>query len=227
MIPAHPKKSSRLRLIDALADKTAEDQGSTGLLTETREVAMMKIQGQGAEVYKLLDHPPTNAPLRKSGSDNPPGAITPSPLHPAGTDSVQISAKVQAKQLQDALLSEIGKRIDAVLGEAGVDLREAAGLDWSAEATAERIFSFAIASFGAFVDRHQELTEEERITRFESLIRGAVDAGARDAMAVLTSAGVEDQTRPLAEETMALVHQKFDKFFDEQREALAPSTASD
>lgn len=180
---------------------------------------MIKVQSQGAPILKLLQQPSVaRAPAAFEAARAKGVAKQQESLGAAA--HIDISGEVQAKQLQDALLSEIGKKIDAVLGDAGVDLRDAAGMDWSAEATADRIFNFAAASFETFAERHDELTPEEQLDQFESLIRGAVDSGAQDAMAILVSAGYEDETRPLAERTMELVHEKFDDFFEDRRSKL-------
>lgn len=135
-------------------------------------------------------------------------------------EKVDLSKDSSKKFLQDALLSEIGKQVDTVLQNNGLDIRDAAGLDWSAEATSQRIFEGTTGLFGVWRGQHPEMSEKELIDSFEKTIRKAVDQGAGEAMSILVNAGFGNETKDTASETMAMVHDKFDAFFDELRQGL-------
>lgn len=186
----------------------------------------MRVDGQAAALYRLVEARqgrPRGGADRASASEVDRGAAGQG--RPPVTDRVDLSEGVTAKMLQDALLTGVGKEIDEVLKGAGVDIREAAGMDWSAEATSDRIVSMATSFYDLYAEQHPEMTEEERIDGFQSLIVGAVDRGAGEAMRILEDAGFGDQTRDLAEETMSLVHEKLDAFFAGLRDRLEEEPA--
>jgi len=120
----------------------------------------------------------------------------------------------------DMLSTSLGQRLDAMLGEYGVDLGEAIGVDYSADATSTRIVDFATSLYGTFQAQHPELKGEDLISAFEDTVRGAVDEGYGQARSFLDGKGVPNEVVSIGDETMSLVHTKFDSFFENLR-ALA------
>ena len=134
--------------------------------------------------------------------------------------------RLNAETLEASLATEHGQALDALFQEHGVDLRHAAGLDLSPEATSERIFGFASGMYAIWREQHPELSEAEALDEYESVIRGATEQGFEEAMGILEGMGLADQARDTAEETMSLLREKLDHFFDARRAGTA-STAPD
>lgn len=149
-------------------------------------------------------------------------------LSPKGTsgsnpmDRVDLTGEVSAEWIYEVLSNEIGKKVDAMLGEQGIEPLSMADLDLSPEATAGRIFDFTTAFYGMYRAQNEEMTEEEAIAGFEELMRGAVDKGAAQAMSILESYSLNgDPAVNAAKETMSILHGMYDDFFAELREGLA------
>lgn len=136
---------------------------------------------------------------------------------------VDLSPEATAAITQHMLETEVGKKIAAAFDAAGVDLSQAAGKDWSVDATAQRIVDFSTGLFGTFRDQHADLSDEEALDLFEETLRGAVDKGYGEALEVLQGMQVSDDVLDRAEQTIGRVHTLFDDFFKAQREALAQS----
>jgi len=123
-------------------------------------------------------------------------------------------------QLQEHILGKIKSQMEA----AGVDFDAAATLDWSPDATAQRIFGFASGLLGVFRDQNPELSEAELIDKFESTVRGGVDDGYGQAIEILQGLSVGEEVLNTAQTTIEKVHGLFDNFFAELRAQLAPPT---
>jgi Domain of unknown function (DUF5610) len=118
---------------------------------------------------------------------------------------------------EEMLSSPLGQRLKAIFDDSGVDISEAVGVDYSAEPTAARIVDFATSLFGTFQAQHPELAGDDLIGAFEKTVRDAVDAGYGQARSYLDGKGVPNEVVSLGEETMRLVHEKFDTFFENLR----------
>lgn len=121
----------------------------------------------------------------------------------------------------EMLSTPLGQRLDAMFSEYGVDLSDAVGVDYSADATSTRIVDFATSLYGTFQAQHPELKGDDLITAFESTVRGAVDEGYGQARTFLDGKGVPGEVVSLGDETMNLVHHKFDGFFESLRSGAA------
>lgn len=117
----------------------------------------------------------------------------------------------------EQLASESGQEIAAMFEDLGIDLSETVGIDHSANATSDRIADASTAMFATFAEQNSELEGEELISAFETTLHDAVDAGYGEAREMLDGLGVEDSVISLGEETMNLVHEKFDSFFADLR----------
>lgn len=136
-------------------------------------------------------------------------------------DRLALSVEAANRHMQASLLTETGKEVQALFDKYGVELPSADGTDWSADATAQRIFDFASSFLELHKSQNPELDEAEAIDTYETIIRGAVDKGVGEALEMLASGGFLEQSEALARETQGLIHQKFDAFFADLRARLA------
>ena len=134
-----------------------------------------------------------------------------------GGDKIDLSHGVSLEKIQSFLQTEIGKKVDQMMADAGVDFTAAAGLDWSPEATSARLFDMTTGLFGIWRDQHPKMSETELIDSFETVLRESVDKGADEAVAFIGAAGFGDETREVTDKTMSLLHEKYDTFFSELR----------
>ncbi|MCP4600808.1 MAG: hypothetical protein GY847_09795 [Proteobacteria bacterium] len=129
------------------------------------------------------------------------------------SDKIDLKGGMSLERIQSLLTTEIGKKIDESLASAGIDITAAAGIDWSPEATAGRIFDFTTGLIDVWRRQHPKMSEEEVINSFEKVIRGSVDRGASEAMGILKSAGIENDATSVAEKTMSVLHKNYDDYF--------------
>jgi hypothetical protein len=142
------------------------------------------------------------------------------------TDSVRISDITDSKTLiQQTLFGKVSARIEEMLNTQGLSLSDAEGQDWSPEAVSQRIVDFTTGFYGMFKQQHPEMSDEEVVSAFESLVRGAVDDGSGQAMNVLTGQGMDGHVKGVVSETMQLVHSKLDEYFASLREQLSEPPA--
>jgi hypothetical protein len=179
----------------------------------------MKVQANTDALYAQLlsaereaaAHRPDNKPDPQStGAGNAKGLGA--ELQRMG-DSVHFSAESTMRLAQEALQTEVGKKVAHAFELAGIDMTDAIGIDWSPVATARRIFDFAAGMYGVWRQQNEKMDDSELIDSFEKTVRGAVDQGFSQAMKVLKGMELEEQTRPTAEKTIHTVHSLFDDFF--------------
>lgn len=137
-----------------------------------------------------------------------------------GTDRFELSVEAANQHMQTSILGKTADRLQALFDKHGVELPSADGIDWGADATAQRIFDFASSFLELHKQQNPEMDEAEAIDTFETIIRGAVDQGVGEALEMLEGGGFREQSEDLARETQSLVHQKFDTFFEELRAGL-------
>jgi len=141
-------------------------------------------------------------------------------------DKVSLSTGMSTRQIQELLTSEIGKKVEAMFKEAGIDPLEMAGIDWSPEAVAGRIFDGTTSLFEIWRDQHTDMNETELIDSFEKTIRKSVDQGAQEAAVLIGGLNADDSVTDTASKTMSILHQKYDSFFAKMRTDLADQTIS-
>ena len=115
------------------------------------------------------------------------------------------------KLLYKTALEEINKQLEPTLGENAVESGYDDGLDVSPEATAERIVSGSTAFYQAFKAQNSDLSDEESLDKFMSVIGSGIDKGFEDAKDILESlqvleGGVEeniDSTYDLVQEGLS------------------------
>ena len=102
------------------------------------------------------------------------------------------------------------------------------GMDFSPEATANRIVSMAVGFFGAFKANHQEDAPGDQIDGFTELIKGAVEQGFSEARDILEGIGdISPETASNIDATFSLVMSGIDEFAEEQHSGLAQPPSPD
>ena len=150
--------------------------------------------------------------------------------------SIQITMSMRSSSSSTLSLSDFSS--------AGLDLSGAADampsmapgsvspLDFSAEATAERVFSFSISLFAVYQAQNPDDAIEAALADFEQLVRDAVDQGFGEARGILEGLGrLDEQIADFVEQTYAILDRLLDEFFAgatggelaENQQAGAPS----
>lgn len=134
-------------------------------------------------------------------------------------DKVNLSVGMSVEDVNKLLVSEVGKKVKAMFEEAGIDPASLADTDWSPEATAERIFRGTTGMFGIWKSQHKKMSDDELIDSFEAVLRKSVDQGASEAIGLIEARGFdkEESIVGTARETISLVHEKFDDYFETLR----------
>ncbi|HCM47878.1 MAG TPA: hypothetical protein DIS98_10385 [Colwellia sp.] len=99
--------------------------------------------------------------------------------------------------------------------ESSVEDAYESGVDFSPEATAERIVSFSTQFLGSFREQHPEMGEEESLTTFIKIISGGIDQGFSEAKDILGSLKVlEAEVTTNIDKTYELVQRGLQAFVD-------------
>lgn len=117
------------------------------------------------------------------------------------------------------LLKTALQGINEALKEAGVESNVEdtfeSGIDFSPEATAERIVSFSTQLLGSYREQHPEMEEEELLTSFTEIIGGGIDQGFSEAKDILGGLKVlEGDIADSIDKTYALVQAGLKSFVD-------------
>lgn len=166
---------------------------------------------------KVDSHRPTYPPR--------PEALRPSPppqSRSADATTFDLKDGVTREFLQSALTTEIGKQVQDVLGRNGISITDAAGLDWSAEATSDRIVVGTTSLLATFARKHPDLQGQELLDAFERTIRRGIDTGYGHALSILEAVSTfSPEVKDLGQRTIAMTHEKLTKWFAEQAQQLA------
>jgi len=131
-----------------------------------------------------------------------------------------------SNQPQSLVLKAALQGINEALKESGIektveDTYES-GIDYSPEATAERIVSFSTQLLGAYREQNSEMDEEELLTSFVNIISGGIDQGFSEAKDILGGLNVlEGNVSDNIDKTYELVQaglQSFIESFNEKEE---------
>jgi len=99
--------------------------------------------------------------------------------------------------------------------ETSVEDAYESGIDFSPEATAERIVAFSTQFFGAYQEQHPEMSEEESLTAFVDVIKGGIEQGFGEATEILEGLKVlEGDIANNIDKTYELVQQGLQSFID-------------
>ena len=132
------------------------------------------------------------------------------------SNAMRIFYQEVVTQLEDVLRQELGdenfslqKLADKTSGVEGQEDY------WSPENTADRIVTGATGYFETFKKQHPNLSHEEQVEKFMSIIAPAIDKGIGEAIDVLEGFDVFDgDIKDNALKTQELVHDKLDAFRD-------------
>jgi len=130
-------------------------------------------------------------------------------------------------------IEKINEALTPELGENAIQNAYDAGMDFSPEATADRIVSFATNFFAAYQDNHPDMGQEEALNSFMDLIGGGIQQGFDEARDILGGLQVlEGDVANNVDTTYDLVQQGLEAFRErissEERETTGEkSTESD
>ena len=127
---------------------------------------------------------------------------------------VSLSAKDQPNALLfKTAIEAIDKHLAPELGENATQKAAEQGIDFSPQATADRIVGFATSLFGLYQEQHGDKPLETQLNDFLDIVGGGVDKGFGEAKDILTGLKVFDgQVKENAEQTYELIFDGFDKF---------------
>jgi hypothetical protein len=130
------------------------------------------------------------------------------------TINVSASNSPQSLVLKTALAG-INDALKGTLGDNAIQTAVDAGLNVSPDATAERIVSLSTAFFSGYQQQHPELSEQDALTKFTTLIGGGIDHGFSEARDILSGLSVlNGDVASNIDSTYALVQEKLSAFVE-------------
>ncbi|MBN2529464.1 MAG: DUF5610 domain-containing protein [Deltaproteobacteria bacterium] len=138
-------------------------------------------------------------------------------------DRVDLSTKLSIDDVNRLLEREVGKKVKQMFEKAGIDPSAIAETDWSPRATADRIFRGTTSLFEIWKAQHKNMSPEELIDSFEHVLRASVHQGANEAIGLIEAHKFEDEQSIVstAKETISLVNERFDAYFEDLRSKLS------
>jgi hypothetical protein len=95
--------------------------------------------------------------------------------------------------------------------------------DFSAEATAERVFSFSISLFGVYQAQNPDESLESAFAGFEQVVRDAIEEGFGEARNILEELGrLDEQTTEFLDDTRSILQTLLEQFFAQVPDAAEP-----
>ena len=145
------------------------------------------------------------------------------------TEAVMMSvgSTIDINYAEQVLQNELGESFANALKEAGIDGQGmedlfSGAVDFSPEATAQRIVDFATSFLGAFKGNHADDDGNAQIDGFSQMIKDAVDEGFQQSRDLLDGIGkISSQVAEGVDRTYNLVMQGLDDFAARERESLA------
>jgi len=133
-------------------------------------------------------------------------------------------------QPQSLLLKAALEGINDSLKAMGMDRKVEdsydAGVDFSPEATAERIVTFSTQFFTVYREQHPEMDEKEALTKFVNIISGGIDQGFGEAKEILGGLKVlEGDIAANIDKTYELVQSGLQDFIDSFSESKEDPSA--
>ncbi len=177
-----------------------------------------------AQSQSLLAAVTTTTQLKAAKLTSPEGYTT--------SVLLSISKQVDTVYAQRVLDDSLAEKFNSAFQEAGMDTTVesllGSGLDFSPEATANRIVSFAVGFFGSFQANHQEDGPADQIDGFTEMIKGAVEQGFAEARDILEGIGdISPETASNIDATFNLVMSGIDEFAEEQHSGLEELASPD
>ena len=127
-----------------------------------------------------------------------------------GSDGITVGSAF--KVVTDRVLARIKAAVDEARAVLGVG---SGPFDASPEATADRIFNFAVGFFGAYRSQHPELDGETGRESFVDLVWGAVQQGIREARGILTAiAPIDESVNAGIDKIAQILENRFTQFLE-------------
>jgi len=124
-----------------------------------------------------------------------------------------ISSADAIKVLTDRVLEKIRATVEETRNALGIP--SASQLDTSADATASRIFDFAMGFFDAYREKHPELDDDEAKQKFVDLVGGAIQQGIQEARDILSGiAPISDPINQKIDAIAASLNDRFNQFLN-------------
>ena len=132
------------------------------------------------------------------------------------TLEVSLSAGNRSMEvLYRAAIENINAELQPTMGEEAIQTAYDTGLDVSPEATADRIVSMSTAFFGSYSKQHPEMSQDEALESFVSVISGGIDKGFGEARDILDGLNVlEGDIAENIDKTYDLVQEGLKAFVD-------------
>jgi hypothetical protein len=118
------------------------------------------------------------------------------------------------------LVEQISLRIAARIETVSIAAEESMPQDFSAEATATRVFEFSTSFFGVYQRQNPGESLESASAGFEQLIRDAIDEGFGEARDVLDQLGrLDTQITGFVDEIFSILDSLLDEYFGSAEES--------
>jgi hypothetical protein len=143
-------------------------------------------------------------------------------VNAAIVQTVSIDAKEQPMELLfKAAIEKLNEMLAPELGAEAIQAAAASGMDFSPEATADRIVGFATSFYGVYQENHQDDEGGPSLDGFMSIIRDAIDKGFQEARDILEGLQVlEGDIAADIDQTYELVQQGLARFEEAQAEQM-------
>ena len=140
----------------------------------------------------------------------------------AHTSDVTISAANKPLELlYKSAIDSLNETLEPEFGTNAIQEAASSGMDFSPEAVADRIVSFATSFFGAYTDRHGDEPQNEQLDSFMDLIGGAIEKGFSEAREILEGLSVlQGDIATNVDKTYDLIQQKLSDFSQTTRESF-------
>lgn len=124
--------------------------------------------------------------------------------------------------LYRSAIEKLNEYLEPEFGEDAIGQAARSGTDFSPEAVAERIVSFATSAYGAYTQRHGDESQEQQIEGFLDLVGGAIEQGFEEAKEILDGLGVfENKIADNANRTYDLIQEKLAAFAEQVQTGFA------
>ncbi len=184
-------------------------------MVDSATVKPVAAVNRGEGIIDPLHRPVEHTPVEAVQQPNTDAEVRQKPASP---DIVELSPRAKDAMFSQSKIEQMmQEKLAKALEAEGIDLSEHQGIDYSPDAVSQRIVDYSISLYGVFREQNEHLSEEESMNKFESTIRGAVSTGYGDAMKALEGIGLPEEVTSMGEETMSMVHSRFDEFFAQKR----------
>ncbi len=132
--------------------------------------------------------------------------------------SIQITMSMQSSSSSTLSYSDFSSSgLDLSGASAAMPSLQTASIsptDFSAEATAERIFTFSISLFAVYQTQNPDDSTGAALADFEQLVRGAIDEGFGEARSIMEGLdGLTEQIDDFIDQTYAILDRLLEEFF--------------